>query len=213
MEFDVKDVDVDGALEQDGHRWLRCLRADIAEFEDCTPGETTLTRSPPPRSRTRGLVAGGPREGSATPGEYASESSSRVCSLFTDIAEELGLSSSTVRTRITKLEENGIIRGYHVDIDYDLAGCPLYTKMICTAPVPERDRLANEARNIRGVTAVCEIMRGERNVYVNAIGKNYDDLNRISTELDALGLGIVDEQLIRDEYVCPYHGFLGKARS
>jgi DNA-binding Lrp family transcriptional regulator len=126
----------------------------------------------------------------------------------TDIAEKLGLSSSTVRTRLNKLEESGIIRGYHIDIDYDLAGYPLYTKIICTGPVPERDELANRAREIHGVTAVREIMTGERNVYVNAIGRDHDDLNRISTELDALGLEIVDEQLIRDEYVCPYHGFL-----
>lgn len=131
----------------------------------------------------------------------------------TDIGEKLGLSSSTVRTRLNKLEESGIIRGYHIDIDYDLAGYPLYTKIICTAPVPERDELANEARAIRGVTAVREIMTGERNVYVNAIGKDHDDLNRISTELDALGLAIVDEQLIRDEYVCPYHGFLDESET
>jgi len=125
-----------------------------------------------------------------------------------DIAEKLDLSPSTVRTRLNALEENGIIRGYHIDIDYDLAGYPLYTKIICTAPVPNRDELANQAREIRGVTAVREIMTGERNVYVNAIGKDHDDLNRISQDLDTLGLTIVDEQLIRDEYVCPYHGFL-----
>jgi Lrp/AsnC family leucine-responsive transcriptional regulator len=125
-----------------------------------------------------------------------------------DIAEELGLSSSTVRTRINKLEDEGIIRGYHIDIDYDLAGYPLYTKIICTAPVTERDRLANEAREVHGVTAVREIMTGKRNVYVNAIGRTHDDLNRIAEELDGLGLDIVDEQIIRDEYVCPYHGFL-----
>jgi len=126
----------------------------------------------------------------------------------TDIAETLGLSSSTVRTRLNKLEESGIIRGYHIDIDYDLAGYPLHTKIICTAAVPERDELANQARKIRGVTAVRDIMTGERNVYVNAIGKDHDDLNRISTELDALGLTVVDEQLIRDEYVCPFRGFV-----
>ena len=126
----------------------------------------------------------------------------------TDIADELGLSSSTVRTRLNKLEDSGVIRGYHIDIDYDLAGYPLYTKIICTAPIPQRDELANEARTIRGVTAVREIMTGERNVYVNAIGRDHDDLNRISEELDAVGLRVVDEQLIRDEYVCPYHGFL-----
>lgn len=125
-----------------------------------------------------------------------------------DIAEMLDLSSSTVRTRLIKLEESGIIRGYHVDIDYDLAGYPLYTKMICTASVPERAELANRARDIHGVTAVREIMTGERNVYVNAIGKDHDDLNRISEDLDRIGLTIIDEQLIRDEFVCPYHGFL-----
>ncbi|MFB6252546.1 MAG: Lrp/AsnC family transcriptional regulator [Halobellus sp.] len=126
----------------------------------------------------------------------------------TDIAEKLDLSSSTVRTRLNKLEESGIIRGYHIDIDYDLAGYPLYTKIICTAPVPKRDTLAESAREIPGVTAVREIMTGERNIYVNAIGRDHDELNRISKELDELGLSIVDEQLIRDEYVCPYHGFL-----
>ncbi len=131
----------------------------------------------------------------------------------TDIAEKLGLSSSTVRTRINKLEESGVIRGYHIDIDYDLAGYPLYTKIICTAPIPERDELANEARDIRGVTAVREIMTGERNVYVNAIGRDHDDLIRISEELDSLGLTVIDEQLIRDEYVCPYHGFLDEERT
>lgn len=125
-----------------------------------------------------------------------------------NIGEKLGLAASTVRTRINKLEDSGVIRGYHIDIDYDLAGYPLYTKIICTASVPERDELANKAREIQGVTAVREIMTGERNVYVNALGKDHDDLNRISKELDALGLRIVDEQLIRDEYVCPYIGFL-----
>jgi DNA-binding Lrp family transcriptional regulator len=127
-----------------------------------------------------------------------------------DIGDQLGLSPSTIRTRLNKLEESGIVRGYHIDIDYELAGYPLYTKIICTAPVPERDELANRAQEIHGVTAVREIMTGKRNVYVNAIGRSHDDLNRIAGDLDELGLDIVDEQLIRDEYVRPYHGFLSE---
>lgn len=125
-----------------------------------------------------------------------------------EIAEELGLSSSTIRTRLNKLEASDIVRGYHIDINYEAAGYPLYTKIICTAAVPERDDLANQAREIDGVTAVREIMTGKRNVYVNAIGQSHDDLNRIAGDLDELGLDIVDEQLIREEHVCPYHGFL-----
>ncbi|MFW5919961.1 MAG: Lrp/AsnC family transcriptional regulator [Halanaeroarchaeum sp.] len=125
-----------------------------------------------------------------------------------DIGETLDLSPSTVRTRLAKMEESGIIRGYHVDIDYDKAGYPLYTKIICTAPVADRDRLAERARTVHGVTAVREVMTGTRNVYVNAVGESHDDLNRIAQDLDELGLNIVDEKIIRDEYVCSYHGFL-----
>ena len=125
-----------------------------------------------------------------------------------DVAEQLDISASTVRSRLGKLEERGIIRGYYVDIDYDAAGYPLYTKIVCTAPVAARDDLAKRAQEIRGVTAVREVMTGERNVYVNAIGADHDDLNRISTELDALGLQVVDEQLIRDEYICAETGLV-----
>jgi len=125
-----------------------------------------------------------------------------------DIADRVGVSASTVRTRLNKLEDSGIVRGYSVDIDYDLAGYPLYTKIICTAPVPSRGELSRRARDIDGVTAVREIMTGKRNVYVNAIGEDHDDLNRITEELDDIGLDIVDEQLIRDEHVCQYRGFL-----
>ncbi|MCX2818465.1 Lrp/AsnC family transcriptional regulator [Haladaptatus sp. F3-133] len=125
-----------------------------------------------------------------------------------DIAGELDISSSTVRNRIQKLEDEGVIRGYHIDIDYEKAGYPLFTKIICTAPISEREELADEARQVESVTAVREIMTGQRNVYVNAIGRSHDDLSRIGRELSELGLTIVDEQLIRDEYYCPYHGFL-----
>lgn len=125
----------------------------------------------------------------------------------TDIAEQIGISSSTVRNRIGRLEDEGIIRGYHIDIDYERAGYPLYTKIICTAPIDEREELARRAKAVRGVTAVREIMTGERNIYVNAIGEDHDELSRVGRELTELGLTVVDEQIIRDEYVCPYHGF------
>ncbi|APE94498.1 Lrp/AsnC family transcriptional regulator [Halodesulfurarchaeum sp. HSR-GB] len=125
-----------------------------------------------------------------------------------EVADRLDISASTVRTRLAKLEEEGIIRGYYVDVDYDAAGYPLYTKIICTAPIARRDALAKRAREIEGVTAVREVMTGERNVYVNALGLDHDDLDRISRELDELGLQVVDEQLVRDEYICADPGLL-----
>ena len=70
------------------------------------------------------------------------------------------------------------------------------------------DELDVSASVISDYESGREVMTGERNVYVNAIGKDHDDLDRISKDLDSLGLTVVDEKLVRDEYVCPYHGFL-----
>ncbi len=124
-----------------------------------------------------------------------------------DIADGMDVSASTIRNRIHRLEEEGVIRGYHVDVDYEEAGFPLYSKIICTAPIAEREELAREVLSVHGVAAVREIMTGEENIYVNAVGTDHDDLSRIGRELNALGLEITGEQIIRNEYVCPYHGF------
>lgn len=124
-----------------------------------------------------------------------------------DIAEGLDVVPSTVRNRIKDLEEAGIITGYHVGIDYEKAGFQLYAKIVCTAPIKERERLAQEALDVSGVAAVREIMTGHENIFINVVGIDHDNLSRISRELNELGLEVADEQIIRNEYVCPYHGF------
>jgi len=124
-----------------------------------------------------------------------------------DIADRMGVSSSTVRNRIHRLEEQGVIEGYDTRVDYEAAGSQLHTIIVCTAPIPERDELARRALDIEGVVHVREVMTGEGNVHVGVIGTERGDLNRIGEELDELGLEVTDEDLIRNEYVTPYRGF------
>jgi len=124
-----------------------------------------------------------------------------------DVAEDAGVSPSTVRKRIASLEESGIIEGYHVDVDYERAGFQLQTLILCTADVPDREELAREAREIEGVVAVREVMTGADNVHVEVVGRDGDDLSRIGRELDAIGLHVEDEDLIRNEYFTPYERF------
>lgn len=124
-----------------------------------------------------------------------------------DIAASLDVSASTVRNRIQRLEENGILRGYHADVDYELAGYQLYTLIVCTAPIPDREELAAEAAEVPGVVEVQEVMTGEANVLVRAIGIDGDDLTRIGEDLDELGLRVSDEDLIRSTYRRPFSCF------
>lgn len=124
-----------------------------------------------------------------------------------DIAEEAGVSASTVRNRIQRLEDQRVIRGYHADVDYERAGYQLYTLIICTAPVRHREELAEAALDVPGVVRVKEVMTGEQNVHVSAVGADSDDLSRIGRDLDELGLEVADEDIIRSEYTGSFSGF------
>lgn len=125
----------------------------------------------------------------------------------TEIANEYGVVPSTVRNRINRLKDDGVIRGSHLDIDYELVGYQLFTIIICTASIPERQRLAEESLTVPGVVSVRELMTGEENIHVVAIGRSGDDLDRIGQDLSALGLEIVKKELIHDKHTCPLHWF------
>jgi DNA-binding Lrp family transcriptional regulator len=123
------------------------------------------------------------------------------------IAEQADVSPSTVRNRLKRLEDTGIIRGYDADVNYERAGYQLYTLIVCTAPVRRREELAEAALDVPGVVRVKEVMTGEENVHVNAVGADSDDLSRIGRDLDELGLEVADEDIIRNEYTGPFSGF------
>lgn len=137
---------------------------------------------------------------------YSLQGDARHTSAST-IAEGWDVAPSTVRHRIRQLEDSGIIKGYPLDVDYERAGFQLHTLIVCNAPIPEREALARKALEVPGVVNVQEIMTGEENVLVNAVGTDHDDLSRIGQDLNALGLEIVDEDLVRNSYFQPFDRF------
>jgi len=123
------------------------------------------------------------------------------------IAEAVDVTPATVRNRIRQLEEEGIIRGYHADIDYEATGGNVTTQFTCTAPVSERSGIANEALGTHGVVSVRELLAGQENLVVTAVGTDTDDINRIAQRLSGLGVTIEREDIVRDDVVQPYQSF------
>ncbi|MFB6284181.1 MAG: Lrp/AsnC family transcriptional regulator [Halobacteria archaeon] len=124
-----------------------------------------------------------------------------------DIAEKMDISPSTVRNRIKRLEDEDVINGYQADVNYEKIGYQLYTLIVCTASIPEREELARKALSVTGVVDVQEVMTGDGNVIVTAVGDDGDDLARIGRDLSSIGLKVVDEDVIRNHYTHPYHKF------
>jgi DNA-binding Lrp family transcriptional regulator len=124
-----------------------------------------------------------------------------------DIAERTGTSDSTVRKRIQRLESDGVIKGYSANIDYQRSGYPLRMLLYCTASIPERGDLVPEILEIDGVVSVQELVTGEQNLLVTAVGESDGDITPVAQELLDMGLTVADEVLVRSHETTPFGRF------
>ncbi len=119
------------------------------------------------------------------------------------IAESIGVSASTVGKRISRLEDQGVIKGYHPELDYDQAGFPLQVLFICTTPITDREPHIREALELPMVVNIREMMTGQGNVHILVVGKVNDDITRAAQQIDDIGFTVTDEILMRSEYTRP----------
>ncbi|WP_255150068.1 Lrp/AsnC family transcriptional regulator [Halorarius halobius] len=124
-----------------------------------------------------------------------------------DIAERTGTSDSTVRKRIQRLESDGIIKGYSASVDYQKSGYPLRMLLYCTASIPERGELIPEIMEIDGVVSVQELVTGEQNLLVTAVGESDSDITPVAQALLDMGLTVADEVLVRSHETTPFGRF------
>ncbi|WP_227376202.1 Lrp/AsnC family transcriptional regulator [Haladaptatus halobius] len=123
------------------------------------------------------------------------------------IADEVSVSAGTIRNRVQKMQEHGIITGFHTNIDFERVDGRLTSLFTCTAEVPSREGLAQGILEIPGVINVRELMTGRGNLQVKAVSEDTSDLSRIANELSNRGLEIENENLIQNERFHPYHQF------
>jgi transcriptional regulator, AsnC family len=124
-----------------------------------------------------------------------------------DIAERTGTADSTVRKRIQQLESERVIKGYSADVDYGKSGYPLRMLLYCTASIPERGELIPEILRIDGVVSVQELVTGEQNLLVTAVGESDSDITPVAQALLELGLTVADEVLVRSHETTPFGEF------
>lgn len=124
-----------------------------------------------------------------------------------DIAEKVNVSAPTIRNRIRRLEEAGVIQGYHANIDYQQVDGRLTNHYICSTGNRDRQEMAQRVLNVPGVINVREIMSGKGDLRIEAIGTDTGDLTRIAQAITALGIEIDDEDLVHREYFRPYAPF------
>jgi Lrp/AsnC family leucine-responsive transcriptional regulator len=124
-----------------------------------------------------------------------------------DVAERTDTADSTVRKRIQSLEADGVVKGYSAEVDYQRAGYPLRMLLFCTAPIPERGDLVPEVLEIEGVVSVQELVTGDQNLLVTAVGESDSDITPVAQRLLEMGLTVADEVLVRSHETTPFGKF------
>lgn len=140
---------------------------------------------------------------------YALQEEARNLS-SSEIAERTEASSSTVRKRIQRLESAGIIKGYSADIDYTKSGYAIRMLLFCTAPITERSDYTEQILDVPAVISVQELVTGEENLLVTAVGETDRDITPVAQELSDLGLTITDEVLVRSHETTSFDEFSGE---
>lgn len=126
---------------------------------------------------------------------------------ITEIADAADVSDNTVRNRIERLEDAGVIEGYQANVDYDEADVPHYYIFVCSARVSERDELAEEVRGIDGIVEVITLMTGNSNVLLLAAVGKKGEISDLAFDIDGLGLDIEREHLVRNHVHQPLSRF------
>lgn len=100
-----------------------------------------------------------------------------------------------------------MIKGYSADVDYQKSGYPLRMLLYCTTPIPERGDLVPEILAIDRVVSVQELVTGEQNLLVTAVGESDSDITPVARELLEMGLDVADEVLVRSHETTPFGKF------
>lgn len=88
-----------------------------------------------------------------------------------EIGEEVGVSASTVRNRIERMEDDGIIRGYHLDVGYEAANLPLQLTFVISVDPNELTGTSDALQEVEGVVDVREMLTGRRNLHADVVGR------------------------------------------
>lgn len=124
-----------------------------------------------------------------------------------EIADKVGVSPSTVRNRIDAMEESGVIQGYDPILDYEAAGLAIHAVLVVSAPAGERAAAVDRLMGVRGVVAVRELLTSSRNLHVELVARNGDEVGQIADAIHDLDLEIEYSEFLEREERQPFNHF------
>jgi Lrp/AsnC family transcriptional regulator, regulator for asnA, asnC and gidA len=115
---------------------------------------------------------------------------------YKDITKEMDRAESTVRERISFMEEQGIIEGYTAIINKPRVGLNCSAIVYSRVQPTQFDEVANKLKLVNGVLQIYHTS-GDKNMTFFITASDYDELNRIiKMKITPLGVDGMDISII-----------------
>lgn len=125
----------------------------------------------------------------------------------THIAEQVGVSSSTVANRIQKLEEQDVITGFHPTVDYEKVGLGQHLLLVGSVDFENQTSKARSILDVSGVVSVRELLTNNRNVAIELVGYSREYIESAIDELHETGVSIERVEMMKRERNQPFDHF------
>jgi Lrp/AsnC family transcriptional regulator for asnA, asnC and gidA len=100
---------------------------------------------------------------------------------FSEIARRIDMSSATVHDRVGRMEEAGVIKGYHATIDPKAVGYGTSALVGLTVEQGHEEQTLEQLRELDGVQEV-HLTTGEWDVVLRVYAHDTDDLRKLMFE-------------------------------
>jgi DNA-binding Lrp family transcriptional regulator len=146
---------------------------------------------------------------------YVDDTDSKIINLLiidgrmnnNQLAEKLGIGEATVRRRIDKLVESGIIRGFTALLDYKRLGKTLKATISLKISGTNLDKIASFLKKTKHSCSVYRVI-GKYNLYAEIITENIQEFQTLIDILSEMeNIEEVDYQIVTHSYKsCPWTG-------
>ncbi|MEM0200297.1 MAG: Lrp/AsnC family transcriptional regulator [Saccharolobus sp.] len=102
---------------------------------------------------------------------------------FSRLAKMLNLSEATIYVRIKRLKENGVIRGFYTDIDYDRIGLNVVAFILIKADPKKYDKILKQLIEMKEIYEIYDVT-GEYYAVLKVRVPTREDLAKV---LDIIG--------------------------
>ncbi|MFC7199065.1 Lrp/AsnC family transcriptional regulator [Halospeciosus flavus] len=100
---------------------------------------------------------------------------------FSEIARQIDMSSATVHDRVKRMEEAGVIRGYHADVDPQAIGLGISAVVGLRVEQGREDETLDRLRDVEGVQEVM-LTTGEWDILMRVYAPSTEDLRELMFE-------------------------------